>query len=305
MNDSRIDQSADAPVSVVIPTHGRPRRLMRLLSSLGASVSGSVRCEVVIVDDGSDVPVCARQIGEVLAGTALASSVRVVRQVQRGPAAARNAGADAARGEVLVFIDDDCTVEPGWLEELLAMLRARPDALVASRVRNGLPDSLYASVSMSLLDVVEAAGARADGSLAFVASAAIACAREGFQAIGGFDTHYPRAAGEDRAFCRAWCASGRRILRAERSLVNHYHALDGAGFWRQQSNYGRGAARYRATHPGDAGRAMPRGFHRRLLLHPLARRDWSPGKRLLALPVVAMSQLAIAYGLWRQRVHGS
>jgi len=274
---------------------------MRLLSSLARAADASSGCELVIVDDGSPVPVCAERIRDTLAGTPLATGTRLIVQARGGPAAARNRGAREARGAALVFIDDDCTVAPDWLDELLAVLRSRPDALVASHVLNGLPDSLCASVSMSLLDVVEAAGASADGTLAFVASAAIACRREDFLAVGGFDTGYPRAAGEDRAFCRAWRASGRSILRAPRARVQHFHALDLAGFWRQQSNYGRGAARYRATHPHGGDPPMPAGFHRRLLLHPLARRDWCLRQRWMALPLVVLSQLAIVRGLLAER----
>ena len=43
-----------------------------------------------------------------------------IQQENQGPAAARNRGAEAATGEILVFTDADCVPEPGWLERLLS-----------------------------------------------------------------------------------------------------------------------------------------------------------------------------------------
>jgi glycosyltransferase involved in cell wall biosynthesis len=84
--------------SVVIPTYNRVEFLKRALSSVWTQ-----RCtdyEVIVVDDGSN-----DGTWEYLRG--LAGKVRVLRQSNAGPGAARNAGAKAARGDYLSFLDSD------------------------------------------------------------------------------------------------------------------------------------------------------------------------------------------------------
>ncbi len=72
--------------------------------------------EVIVVDNGSvdDTPSIAK-------GWALAHSklvCRIVSERKRGPAAARNRGAQEAKGDVVVFLDADCTAEPEWLKRI-------------------------------------------------------------------------------------------------------------------------------------------------------------------------------------------
>ncbi len=69
--------------------------------------------EVIVIDDGSSMPIDAWS-GD--------SRVRVIRQDNKGPAAARNAGIASARGAFLAFTDDDCVPEPGWLAALVEAL---------------------------------------------------------------------------------------------------------------------------------------------------------------------------------------
>lgn len=88
-------------------------------ATLGATLAGLARqetperFEVVVVDDGSR---------DDTAAVAEASDlpVEVVRGTGEGPAAARNLGAAAARGELLAFTDADCVPEPGWMAAALA-----------------------------------------------------------------------------------------------------------------------------------------------------------------------------------------
>lgn len=101
--------SEAAQVSVIVPTFNRHFSLERLLESLTRSRRVA---EVVVVDDASDPPVAAR-----------AAKVRVVRSDRSLlVSAARNVGARAARGDILVFIDDDCIMEERAVEALVEPL---------------------------------------------------------------------------------------------------------------------------------------------------------------------------------------
>lgn len=97
-------------VTVVVPTYNRRDSLVRTLGALDrqrtvTAAGRSFRFEVVVVDDGS-----TDGTADVVQQARTTNSLRLVCQSNAGPAAARNAGIRAARGDVVVFIDDD--VEP-------------------------------------------------------------------------------------------------------------------------------------------------------------------------------------------------
>jgi glycosyltransferase involved in cell wall biosynthesis len=104
--------SMSVRITIVLPTFNRRPRLERVLAGLDRQSVAPECFEVVIVDDGSTDDTqewLSRNSNRRYAVTAL-------RQVNAGPATARNAGIAAARGKFLLFIDDD--VEP--TEDLVA-----------------------------------------------------------------------------------------------------------------------------------------------------------------------------------------
>ena len=78
----------------------------------------SAQPELIVVDNGSRVPpedICER------------FGARLLVQPVPGPGPARNLGAAQARGELLAFIDADCTADPGWLAEIERVFREEPE----------------------------------------------------------------------------------------------------------------------------------------------------------------------------------
>jgi hypothetical protein len=106
------------PVSVVVRLAGSAGSALRTLESIAAHTSADLY-DVVVVDDGAD-----SEVSDLLA--ALDGDVRVVRAASAGATAAFDAGAAAATGEHLAFVDDGVVVTPGWLDALLAALDADP-----------------------------------------------------------------------------------------------------------------------------------------------------------------------------------
>jgi len=100
-------------LSVVIPTHNRPRLLQHAVSSVQAQTERPY--ELVIIDDGSEPPIDP---------TAFVDSpipIRVIRNNKAlGAAAARNVGVENAQGDFIAFLDDDDT----WLPEKLATVKS-------------------------------------------------------------------------------------------------------------------------------------------------------------------------------------
>jgi len=108
--------------TVVVPTRNRPASLAACLEALARQTFEDF--EVVVVDDGS------RPAAEVAPGVVAGRGIRCLRLSGAGPAAARNAGADAAAGAYLAFLDDDCLPEVDWLAQLAEACRRWPEALV-------------------------------------------------------------------------------------------------------------------------------------------------------------------------------
>jgi len=100
--------------SVVIPTRNRRATLAALLDRVDPQATAA-GAEVVVVDNGS-----TDGTPELLRPLEAQGQLRVVREPTPGATRARNAGARAARGDVLAFVDDDALPADGWLAALLA-----------------------------------------------------------------------------------------------------------------------------------------------------------------------------------------
>ena len=116
-------------VSVVIPTYNRARLVERAVRS--ALDQDPAALEILVVDDGS-----TDETPEVLAS--FGERVRVHRQDNAGVGAARNAGVQRARGELIGFLDADDALLPGALGRGLAAIERGADAVVFSARRTSL-----------------------------------------------------------------------------------------------------------------------------------------------------------------------
>ncbi len=270
--------------SVIVPTHNRPRQLRDCLTALAQQEFPRDQYEVIVVDDGSEPPV------EVPDG------VTLLRQPNAGPAAARNAGARAARGEWLAFTDDDCAPSPGWLAALAAEARC----MAGGRTVNALRENCYAEASQLLIEYLYGYYNADPQQARFLTSNNFALPAAEFRALGGFDTALRRAAGEDRDLCDRWLAAGHAMIYVPGALVEHAHELTLRGFWRQHFQYGRAAFYFhqqRARRGAGRMRMEPVGFYLRLLRYPFGRAPESFRQAAL----LALSQAANALGYFAER----
>lgn len=241
--------------------------------------------EVIVVDDGSPEPL---EVGQDACGGSFA--LRVIRQENAGPSAARNRGAREARGEFLAFTDDDCRPEPAWLETLVRAARARPGALVGGVTVNGLPAELFASTSQLIIDLVYEHFDADPGRAYFLASNNILCLRERFLAMNGFDNTFRRAGAEDRDFCDRWRMAGWPIVWLPAARVEHRHSQTLGRFLDLHFRYGRGAYQYQSIRRQRGSGTMREdlAFHKslpgRVRRHLWAQaRGWDAVTRLAAL----------------------
>ena len=110
-------------LSVIVCTRERPARLRRTLETLAGAHPPEVEWELLVVDNGSGDDT-ARVVRELKGRLPL----RTAREQRTGLSHARNRGAGAARGETLIWIDDDVEVPPGWLRAWWHGVRAHPGA---------------------------------------------------------------------------------------------------------------------------------------------------------------------------------
>lgn len=112
-------------VSVVIPAYNAEQTLTRSIQSvLDQKKDASLKLEILVVDDGSTDTTGA--VADELAGHT-PSCIHVIHQKNAGPAAARNTGIRAAKGEYVAFLDADDEWLPGKLETQLGLLEADPE----------------------------------------------------------------------------------------------------------------------------------------------------------------------------------
>lgn len=108
----------DVPlVSIVIPTYGRPARVIKAIESVLAQTYSAI--EVIVVDDASPEPVAP------MLQNLFGDRIICLRHDRNlGGAAARNSGIRLAKGDWIAFLDDDDRWRPEKLERQMGSLQA-------------------------------------------------------------------------------------------------------------------------------------------------------------------------------------
>lgn len=254
-----------------MPTYHRPKPLQNTLQAI--IHLDYPDHEIIVVDDGSPQP--AR----------VPDGVTLVRQANAGPAAARNAGAAIATGDLLAFTDDDCCPASNWLSELVMQHRQTPDALLGGRTVNGLPRNRYATATQLMTDFLR------DDPPVFFPSNNWGIGRSRFHQLGGLNTNFPIAAAEDRDFC----SRAQPLIYCPTAIVTHHHDLTWRTFWQQHVNYGRGARQLRTVQ--DTTNLSRWSFYLRLIGYPIQQH----GLRGIPSSILLMvAQLATAAGYFNK-----
>ncbi|CAM3438173.1 glycosyltransferase family 2 protein [Dermacoccus barathri] len=246
-----------AKVTCVIPTHLRDELCLRALQSVLAQTVPVH--EVIVVDDSRRDP----QRASIKSVQDADARVRVLNHenVDKSASSSRNAGARAATGDVLAFLDDDDIWRPGFLERVLVPL-ARPGidmavAWGAIRFDGGLFED---QIKMTPDATATETYARNIG----LTGSNFAIKREAFEAIGGFDAHM--VVWNDLDFLNRFLESARTYEVVESSLVEQ-DATDVAGNHlssrglRQAMGIGRYYDKYAGKMSFAQKRAVKRRYH--------------------------------------------
>ncbi len=280
--------------SIIIPTYARPKQLNLCLCSLARLDYSRNQFEVIVVEDGSKMP-----LDSLAAPFQDSLNITLITQPHAGPATARNTGAARAKGKYLAFIDDDCTVAPDWLQALAARFATKQDIAIGGLVINTLTDNVYSSTSQLLINYLYDYYSSNSKQGFFLTSNNLTIPANHFSAIGGFDTTFPLAAGEDREFCERWLHYGYRLIYVAEAIVCHAHKLAFSTFFRQHFNYGRGAFHFHqicSLRNQSRTRIEPLSFYLKMLHYPFSKVDGP--QALLLVMLLIVSQVANTTGFF-------
>jgi glycosyltransferase involved in cell wall biosynthesis len=197
-------------ISVIVPAYNAEAILGHCLRALQAQTMPPA--EIIVVDDGSS---------DATAEIASGLGVRVIRQANAGPAAARNAGARAARGDVLLFTDADCAPAPDWVQRMAAPF-ADPTVAGAKGVYlTAQSEPVARFVQLEYQDKYDRM--RGQERIDFIDTYSAAYRRDVFLESGGFDAAFPTASVEDQEFSFRLARAGHRLVFAPDACVAHLH----------------------------------------------------------------------------------
>ncbi|MGH8888782.1 MAG: glycosyltransferase [Acidothermaceae bacterium] len=255
--------TSDQPrVSILILTRHDPAMLRACLASIaGGGPGGHLAYEIVLVLNGADA-------GVVDFATRELDGVRVLRSdVNLGFGGGMNRAARHARGELLLLLNDDVEVEPGWLEPLVETLDAHPQAAAVGS-RSLFTDGRVQEAGSVLFS---------DGSTApvgrglpagtakwsfvrkvdYCSANSLLVRRSAFDEIGGFDSRYFPAYYEDTDLSLALRAAGHSILYDGRSRIRHLESQSTTTHFKHFL-FRRNVEKLREKWPAELAKQLPR-----------------------------------------------
>ena len=234
-------------ISVVIPTHNRQASLQRLLDGLGRQTYPFDTMEVVVVSNG-----CTDGTLKMLREYQPCFSLQIVEQSDLGPGAGRNNGATKAKGEILIFLDDDIEPSPGLVEAHVFAHQKRSGIVVMGYLppvleqQSGFIKAELRRWWESKFHAMSQTGHRF--TYHDLLSGNFSIRKEHFLRVGGFDTSL-RSCFDDLEFGIRLLKSGSCFVYAEEALGYHHESRDLDGLLRRKFQEGLAEVHIGRHHP--------------------------------------------------------
>ena len=308
-----VPRAETSIASIVVPAFNHFEHTLTCLRALTAC-GDATPFEVIVVDDASSDET-EQRLAEI-------EGIRVQRNAENlGFIGACNAGAALARGDYLVFLNNDTAVQAGWLDALIGTFDAQPAAgLVGAKLV--YPDGRLQEAGGIVFDDgsgwnygrFEDPAAPAYNHLReadYCSGAAIALPRALFERLGGFDAHYAPAYYEDTDLAMKVREQGLKIFYQPAATVVHFEGVtsgtdEGSGIKANQVvNREKFLERWReklAAHPApgaDIRRACEHRANKRVLVidacTPMPDRDSGSLRMLNLLTLLREEGCAVSF----------
>ena len=231
MKDS--DKNTALKVSVIIPVLDDNSGLLKCLKALSGQTYPADKIEIVVVDNGS-----RDNIKEI---TDRFDGILVAREVQPGPGAARNKGISLCSGEVIAFTDSDCIPTPDWVERGVEALAASENCgLVAGKIELFYKDPARPKLPELYDTVTYFSQRRYVEKYHFGATANLFTRKSVIDEVGGFDSFFKDAAGEDPDWGGRVFSAGYPQKYAPLVVIKHPAERSMRGLWRKTRRITRG-----------------------------------------------------------------
>jgi cellulose synthase/poly-beta-1,6-N-acetylglucosamine synthase-like glycosyltransferase len=216
-------------VSVIVPVRDGESTIADCLETILATDYPVDRREILVVDNGSS---------DGTADLIRSRSVTYLHEEIPGVSHARNRGIAESSGEICVFLDADCTVEPQWLTELVRPFDDPEVGSVGGNLEHAPSSNAAERQAVRLLGNWQQFAFASNPAYPITANAAYR--RDVLDRIGVFDPHMVRAQDVELGL-RFQERSGKRLAFAERATAHHRNRSTQRGFFRQQLGWAYGA----------------------------------------------------------------
>ena len=264
-------------ISIVIPVYNGAGTITAAMQGVMKQYHSAPK-EIIVVDDGS-----ADQTAELVKKF---NDVIYVHQINSGPASARNTGFRKSKGELVFFTDSDCIPQLDWIEKMLPHFQDPTIGVVAgsygiANAKSRLADCIYR-------EIIYRHHTRMPDFPKSFGSYNFCIRRNLMERLGGFNTSYRYASGEDNDLSYKVLDFGYKIYFERNSIVTHYFPEHFTKYLAEQYRHGFWRVKMYQDFP-----AMRRGDD-----YTFWKDAMEPMIVLMVLPAFVLDCLGIDFALW-------
>lgn len=223
-------------LSVVIPTFNRVKLLKKCLASVERQTLSVSKFEVIVISDGS-----TDDTHDFLETFSKSTDLdfRYFVQQNAGPATARNLGIMKSKTENIVFMDDDCVAAPDWLRDYQ---QAIPDDLFCAGI-GGEIENIDTRKRKAFFNVINANRHPVPdscGQVPYLITANALYRKQCLLDVGGFDTRFRDAGGEDPDLSQRMIERGYYLRICKGAKIFHHDRISYRSVFKTLEGYGKG-----------------------------------------------------------------